>query len=622
MHLEYRKDIDGLRALSIIGVMGYHIDTNLFPGGFAGVDIFFVISGYLISKIIIQDISKDQFSLLDFWIKRSFRLLPALYLMIAFTLMIAFIIYRPSELVTLSKAGISVVLYYSNFYFWKSINYFDPNLHEHPLIHTWSLSVEEQFYFFVPLFFLIAAKLKLKDNIIFIIIITSVLISFIINIYGPLSKTVAQFYMLPTRFWELGLGVICCMLNVDRINKKLYIVLNTLRPISVISILIFFIFYKQIDFYPNIFTVIPVAATCILLISYRNDFLDKILSTKPLVTIGLISYSLYLWHNPIFAIYKQLNYKFEHGIILQNLILLMIIYIISFCSWKYVEQPFRYGWDKRKKLNYIISFCLILLTVFLTLIISSGLLNRYPESSRKIASLNISEAGKFVEAKFNSAMHSDFQEDLGKRKILIVGDSYAQDVVNIISFSRLNNHLNYVTLYVSSRCGNLYIPWDQLSMHISSVDKKYCPLNSGLFKNEKFNFLSSKADEIWFISRWQEWQVDLIRESLKLLKQKLPNSHFVVFGSKDLGAIDLRKLLDTPPDKRFMLTSSEPHINSVINNRLRKNIQDFADFYDTQSLICPEINGRCMLFDINGNLISYDGEHLTRYGALLLGSRF
>jgi peptidoglycan/LPS O-acetylase OafA/YrhL len=124
MYLEYRKDVDGLLALSIIGVIGYHTDVNLLPEGFAGVDIFFVISGYIILIIIIQDIRKGKFSLVDFWIKRLLRLLPALYLMIAFTLMMVFAIYRPVELVSFSVAGI-----YAIFYFWKSINYFEPNLH-------------------------------------------------------------------------------------------------------------------------------------------------------------------------------------------------------------------------------------------------------------------------------------------------------------------------------------------------------------------------------------------------------------------------------------------------------------------------------------------------------------
>jgi peptidoglycan/LPS O-acetylase OafA/YrhL len=621
MSNRYRADIDGLRAISIIGVIVYHLDKSILPGGFAGVDVFFVVSGYLITKILLEDYINGKFNIINFWVRRSLRLLPAMYLMLVVTSIISFLIYRPAELVIFSKAGISTILYYSNIYFARNVNYFDPELDSHPLIHTWSLSVEEQFYFIAPILVIISIRNKFNKNILYIVILLSA-ISLLFNFLWPFKNTVAQFYLLPTRGWELCVGAICAIVLRDFEIEKFRMVFSIIRFFALLIIILFFVLYNQIDYYPNFLTLIPVAATSIILLEMKNDFTEKFLSFKLLVKIGLMSYSLYLWHNPIFAFSNQFEKLYISNITIKNILMVVLTLIISFYSWKYIELPSRNGANKRLKISLITLTFVILIIYFLLTIMTHGFINRYPVKSKEIASLNFSEEGKFVEERFKILSNNEFFSKSDKRKILLVGDSFAQDLINIVENSSANEKIEVLTLYISARCGNLVLPFEKFSNKISLTDHKYCPAESALVNNERFRLLAPNANEIWFASAWSEWQSDLIGESLKFLKNNITDARIVVFGKKDLGKVDLRVLLKMDPEKMIKMQGSESLNNLKINKSLQENVQKYGEYFDIQAIACHGDNGLCRLFNDNGNLISYDGHHLTKSGAILIGSRF
>ena len=205
--MNYRKDIDGLRAIAVLSVVFYHGNITYFNGGYIGVDIFFVISGYLISSIIIKDIEKNKFNLINFYNRRARRILPALFLVIFVSNILAFIILTRTELAFYMESSLSGIFFYSNFFFWKNVSYFAADSEFHPLLHLWSLSIEEQFYLIFPFFLIIAYKINKKIIFPILLIVFFLSISFsqctLIN-----NHKAANFYLTISRAWEILAGVI------------------------------------------------------------------------------------------------------------------------------------------------------------------------------------------------------------------------------------------------------------------------------------------------------------------------------------------------------------------------------------------------------------------------------
>ena len=332
--LKYRPEIDGLRALAVFTVIMYHSGIHVFSGGFIGVDIFFVISGYLITSIIISDLEKKQFILKNFYERRMRRIFPALLLVMIVTIPFAWNYMLPDQLLSFSHSLIAASFFIANILFWQDRGYFATESEEIPLIHTWSLSVEEQFYIFFPLFLIIFFRLgKVK---LFIIISALIFLGLLIGEWGWRNKPHAFFYLAPFRAWELLFGSISALIiSKYGIRKN-----NLLCLLGLILVLTsFFIFDKKTPF-PSIYTMIPILGVFLIIIfADTNTIVAKILSNKILVHFGLLSYSAYLWHQPIFAFLKI---KFVTALsIFEVIIVFIITVILSHFSWKFVEKPFR-----------------------------------------------------------------------------------------------------------------------------------------------------------------------------------------------------------------------------------------------------------------------------------------
>lgn len=338
--LKYRKDIDGLRAVAVLTVIFYHMNVPPFYAGFLGVDVFFVISGFLITQILVEKIDNKSFSLLDFYIRRSRRLFPALFLVVLVTLLISFSIMTPREFDELAKTSVASVSFVSNIYFWKSADYFNPVSELNPLLHTWSLAVEEQFYLIYP-FLLLLLSLYLKVFRGFVILLC-VLVSFAIAHYGSINHPSAAFYFLPTRFWELGVGAILA-LQISAKHNLFEVIRNKfwiLPDLGLLLIIFSLIYFNSETPTPSISTLIPVLGTVLVLIANNSrSFTTRMLSSKPVVFVGVISYSLYLWHQPIVVFYKlQIS---EIDGLMNTFVLILLIFVISWLSYKLFESPLR-----------------------------------------------------------------------------------------------------------------------------------------------------------------------------------------------------------------------------------------------------------------------------------------
>ncbi len=335
--MNYRREIDGLRSVAVIPVILFHAGYPLFSGGFIGVDIFFVISGYLITSIIIAENSNGSFSVLKFYERRARRILPVLFVVIACCLPFAWAWMLPEQMASFGRSIIAVCLFVSNVFFWQqSGGYFAAASEEQPLLHTWSLAVEEQFYLLFPLLVMILWRFGKKVLIGAIAFIS--LASLTLAQYGSEAFATANFYLPTTRAWELLAGSLCAFLLSS--GKSYRSNLLSLAGLAIIVIAIFA--YDDATPFPSLYALVPVlGAVLVILFGPAGTVTARLLSTSPMVWIGVISYSLYLWHQPVFAFARIRSLDDPSPLTMGFLALASAG--LAYLSWRFVETPFRKG---------------------------------------------------------------------------------------------------------------------------------------------------------------------------------------------------------------------------------------------------------------------------------------
>ena len=334
--MNYRAEIDGLRAIAVVPVILFHAGFELFNGGFIGVDIFFVISGYLITSILYEQKLNGNFSIIKFYDRRIRRILPPLILTAFLTIIIS-TTFTPSDIKNVGQSLIATFTFLSNYFFYLETDYFNPFNQVSPLLHTWSLSVEEQYYLLAPILIYALASLKLiKYLIVFILIAISFYFSVTLTNINPNLS----FYSIHTRAWELLLGTLLAFYCKDYSHlKPKKIISDTVSTFSLIILILSFLLIKENAKHPSFITLAPVISTALLIYFTLNGGVIKyLLSGKLLVSIGLISYSLYLFHNPIFS---AIEYHYDNQALIIKFLILPLIIMLSYLSYKYVETPSR-----------------------------------------------------------------------------------------------------------------------------------------------------------------------------------------------------------------------------------------------------------------------------------------
>jgi peptidoglycan/LPS O-acetylase OafA/YrhL len=363
--LTYRPDIDGLRAIAVLLVVAFHYyphwieGSKFIQGGFIGVDIFFVISGFLITSIIYKEIVSKTFSLQLFYIRRIRRIFPALLIMLTCVLLFGWYVFLPDEFSALSKHIMGGIGFSSNFILWNEVGYFDDSADTKPLLHLWSLGIEEQFYIIWPalLLFLINKRFFFSISIIF-------LISFLLNILLAQTSPTLIFYSTFTRAWELIMGGIASLLyykipqNITN-NKKHFI--NLFPIIGLFIIIIGVIYLNGKNIYPYYYALIPTIGTTLIIIGNKEAFINKyLLSNKYLVYIGLISFPLYLWHWPLLVLYKT-SFDLDAVTLTSRFILLIFSFVLASITYHLFELPIRkFG---TKAVKYLVLYSLVLATI-------------------------------------------------------------------------------------------------------------------------------------------------------------------------------------------------------------------------------------------------------------------
>jgi peptidoglycan/LPS O-acetylase OafA/YrhL len=334
---KYRTDIDGLRALAIGAVVLYHVDAYGFSGGFVGVDVFFVISGYLITNIILRDLELGTFSVADFYRRRILRIFPALFFTVAMVTMLAHMTMLPQELAQYARSLGATVLFISNFEFYHEADYFELGSAARPLLHTWSLAIEEQWYLFWPL--ILAAVGLPRRSVLIITAIAVTIVSLLLSTFLVSIDAAATFYLLPTRAWELGIGALAAISGVRPQRRMLN---ETLAVGGLVLILGSVNLYTYQTLFPGLAAVPPCLGAALIIVTGQKDtFVGKVLSLKVLQFIGWISYSLYLWHWPLIVfteigLFLPMVPSVAIGVVAASLILATV-------TWYFIERPFRMG---------------------------------------------------------------------------------------------------------------------------------------------------------------------------------------------------------------------------------------------------------------------------------------
>ena len=337
--MKYRPEIDGLRALAVIPVVLFHAGFKVFGGGYVGVDVFFVISGYLITSIILNELESGTFSLIHFYERRARRILPALFLVIFVCLPFAWMWLPPTDKIAFSESLVAVPFFASNILFYKTSGYFDIATELKPLIHTWSLAVEEQYYVLFPAFLLLTWKLGKRW------IVGLLAVGFVTSLSSALWLSMKDssfvFYMLPTRGWEVLIGAFIAFYFDNRnIRKQNYIVHQLASLIGIIFIAYAVITYSDQTPYPSIYTLAPtLGAALVIVFATHKTLVGKLLGSRLFVGIRLISYSAYLWHQPMFAFARERS--LDNPSLLLMATLAMMSFVLAYISWRYIERPFR-----------------------------------------------------------------------------------------------------------------------------------------------------------------------------------------------------------------------------------------------------------------------------------------
>lgn len=332
--MKYRREIDGLRALAVLPVIFFHAGFHGFAGGFIGVDVFFVISGYLITSLILVDLAEGNFSLTRFYARRARRILPPLFLVMLACVPLALLTMLPSQYEDFSRSLMAVSLFVSNLFFWRESDYFAADATEKPLLHTWSLGVEEQYYMLFPLFLMLAWRFG-KHRLFYLLVATT-FISVALCEYASRAAPTANFFILPTRAWELLIGALGATLamHAPRERNNLFSLLGLGMVVTSIML------YDENLRLPSLYTLMPVIGTAlILLYGTTGTWVARLLSWRGFVAIGLISYDAYLWHQPLFAFVRIYSLTTPSTLMMLGVIALSLV--LAALTWRYVERPFR-----------------------------------------------------------------------------------------------------------------------------------------------------------------------------------------------------------------------------------------------------------------------------------------
>ncbi len=614
--MQYRADIDGLRAIAVLAIVLFHAELGGLNGGFVGVDVFFVISGFLIGSIVVREVSAGTFSFAAFFERRIRRLVPALVVMLLATFTLGLIYSMPSELKNLSRAILSTVLLSSNLYFWRTSGYFDAPQHEQPLLHMWSLAIEEQFYLFAPATLVFLARYLPRHINMAVLGVT--LLSFLLCVMTTPIYTVASFFLLPARAWELLLGVCLALGLFPRMENGL--ARNAAAASGAAMIVTAILCYTENTSFPGVAALLPSLGAALVIGAGASGptLVGKFLSLRPLVFVGLISYSLYLWHWPILVFQQSDSYLISDASpVTASLVALALSFALAILSWRYVERPFRNpAYSSRPRVMRMAAMSgAALASIALGTLTLGGLPSRFPPEARMFASMleydprNLDRPGNCMIAE--GVLNSDFDPDClkrsaTKRNYLLIGDSHAEHLWYGLNQSLPDVNVMEVT---GAGCRPLVTPvateWDECRHALDRVFKRPEDL--------------ADVDKLLIAARWAPGDETGVAQTLDWANQH--GIDVVLFGPivQYQRAVPRILAMSVYLGKPELLEQQRLASLAELDRRLERIATERGVTYvSLQRLMCER--PACMAYDDNIEPLQYDYGHLTVRGSLIVAN--
>ena len=619
---DYRADIDGLRAIAVLSVVIYHINPAILSGGFAGVDIFFVISGYLITSHLLSEIAiKHDLSLIRFYGRRVKRIIPALVVMVLTTIAFGYFYLTNFYFKNLGYESISSLLSFSNIYYYLNTGYFDIDSSMRPLLHTWSLGVEEQFYFVWPLLLITIYKISRKPIFIALGFVFLILVSYLSN-YIFSNDIDALFYLMPFRVFELASGGFVAWLHLNKITVPLFELNIRYKDIlSLFGLLLVFIPFVYLEHgvvFPY-YNVIPTLIGCVILIYFNSTLASRLLSGKAIVYIGLLSYSFYLYHWPIifYAKYLDLDVReLEYGVAVFALSL-----VSAFVSYHIVEKPFRY--IKKGFINKML-FGLFVTSVIISLAISGGIAKSYNSSKELIGD----SEDRLYYLRNNSCQIVTVEKSEScnwnaEKQVLFLGNSHNVDGYNMFSYLYGDNpEYNLIFGGDTNHLNCNYIYDDEENEFVSKGGK--CEFGAKLLSSKKFVISIDVVVISYF--RLRDWG-SFHRTIIEKLSEMNPDIKVIMIG----GFIGLRPArckelinksgnLDICKGEKYVTYWGASELDWVKNQSYYKS--DNFLYIDRVALLCGEKKELNKCKTRSGrSLFFYDGDHFSLTGSRYVADR-
>lgn len=629
----YRADIDGLRAIAVLGVLIYHAFPRVLKGGFVGVDVFFVISGYLITSIITKDLEKGQFSILEFYKRRIRRIFPALSIVLMSVSILGWFFLFPTQLAELGKHIVSGAMFVANLAYWSESGYFDTAAQAKPLLHLWSLGIEEQFYIFWPL--LLLFFWKQKQNLISLTV-GLLAASFAYNLFTLNVNPTETFYSPLTRSWEMLIGAFIAVQvkPLPHFTPVLAKIKVRLSPNIASFIGLSLIVGSMLSDikglpYPGWLGVYPAIGTALLIGAGKNSFINnRLLALKPLVWIGLISYPLYLWHWPLLSISRIVHPDTNNTIIC---IVVLLSFLLSILTYLKVEKKIRHSQSSRT-IRLLIIAILINVMVGLIFLLTKGLPDRFPKEIHGLTQIHIKDfkwdeqvrtggchiSDDHVDSHQNSCVESD------RPLVMIWGDSYAAALYPGLLAQQKKVPFGIAQM-TSTSCPPL------LGIEIPNYRKNCAKVNSNVLEMIK----KTQPDVIIMHTTWnaehykakQDMFIALLGKTISQVNMVSSKSKVVVLGPVPMWKKSLQECLI---DHYMQYRTLPP---TYMEDCLREGLADLDQQIQKHTLLhnakyisalkqtCTQTGCLTRLSEDWKDLSSIDGGHISSNMAILLVER-
>ncbi|MGP0060832.1 MAG: acyltransferase family protein [Beijerinckiaceae bacterium] len=607
----YRTDIDGLRAIAVLAVILMHAGVDSVSGGFLGVDVFFVISGYLVHQQVAQRLQAQNFALFGFYGRRLRRTFPALYLVAAVSLAAGAVMLMPGDLDGLARSVIAAALGASNILFAMQTGYFDHEAITKPLLHSWSLGVEEQFYLIAPLISFGLCVLSGRTRRVTLVFLFAVGLVFCIVLQSLFPAE--TFFMMPPRLWEFLIGSLVAEAGIPIVKRRW--IAEIASCVALALLLASMVWFSEANAHPGLITAVPCLATAALIYAggQTRTFVSRLLGIYPLAFCGLISYSLYLWHWPLVVFARYADLPATPTVLLIGGGLLLVLSIVS---WKFVETPFRDATSpvRRHAVLILMTGLIILLASASAIIFARGLPGRFPADVQTITSYydyldrrDFREGSCFITSKYGSVNYFDRANCLRKSatqpNYLLIGDSHAAHIW--VGLSKVFSDVNIMQA-TASGCKPL----------LATHGAKYCV---DLMHEVLVDFLpSAKLDGVIFAAAWNDVDATPLQTTLAYAERFAP--HVIVLGNipkHEVALPDLigRSLAKNRPDLIFKNQADDPpHVDNLFKVAI-----DQAHYVSLVDLLCPA--DRCIVYASATVPLQFDKSHLTTEGSIFVAKK-